>query len=148
MAPPKAYGPGDDHWKNEEDVVMVVDDEPPMRRIIAMCLSRGGYKVLEATSAHDAVDILHTHLPPVRLLLTDLWMPDMDGLSLIREARQTAPELPILAMTGMASHRSLDDILLSFGVAALLLKPFSPKHLLESVHAAIEEQEHHPHDPH
>ena len=77
--------------------VLLVEDEPINRRILAKILSRFVTTVVEAVDGLDALEKLQTHTPD--LIITDLNMPKMDGLSLIRRLRQTGNRVPILVLS-------------------------------------------------
>lgn len=80
--------------------VLVVEDEFLIRLTLAEALSDDGFEVLEAESGADALSLLRRH-PNIRLLLTDVQLPGgLDGRSLAREARETAPNLAVILMSG------------------------------------------------
>ena len=120
------------------ELILVVDDEKPVRMTLATMLKVHGYKVLQAASATDALEIVRCGEAKVDLLITDMRMPEIDGLSLIGTLRPLLPGLRIIASTGRPDP-NLDEKLIELGVAALLVKPFGRIALLEAVHAALHE---------
>jgi CheY-like chemotaxis protein len=81
--------------------ILVVDDHPSMIKTLADILVMKGFVVFAAFSGVEAVEILrHQHID---ILLTDVKMPDMDGLTLFRETRKTHPDLPTFLMTAYAA---------------------------------------------
>ena len=92
-------------------------------------LHRSGHDVREAANGRDGV-ALHRERP-ADLVITDLFMPEQDGIETIQQIREFAPETPLLAMSGGGSRGntdSLEDAEL-FGADAVLMKPFSPEDL-------------------
>src|SRR6266849_3062706 len=78
--------------------ILVIDDEPQMRRLIGRILNGAGHIVHEANNGKDGIDLFHRVHPA--LVITDIVMPDMEGIEMIRELHQEAPEIPILAISG------------------------------------------------
>src|SRR5690606_30759843 len=111
--------------------VLVVDDEPSVRRVAAGMLAQQGYAVMEATTGSEAVGHLRT-TPAIRAVLLDLSMPGMSGEETAHELRQVVPELPIIIMSG---HGDM-DAMARFApgeVAGFVSKPFTPEGLAERV---------------
>lgn len=104
--------------------VLVIDDEDGIRRALRTVLERAGYRVREARSGLDALQLWHEEGSD--LVITDIHMPGMDGLDTIRELHALSPDLPVIAVSGsgeMASRDLLDDAGLS-GSIRTLDKPF------------------------
>ncbi len=72
--------------------LLVVDDEPPMRRLLRTSLSAQGYRVLEAATGHQALDLLARET--LEVVLLDLGLPDLDGLEVIRRLRASNATIP------------------------------------------------------
>jgi DNA-binding NtrC family response regulator len=87
-----------------EGTVLIVDDEPDMVENCARILRRSGYHCLTATDPHRALALLESDAPD--LLLTDLKMPGMDGMELLRRARDLDPSLPVIMITAFATIES------------------------------------------
>ena len=104
--------------------ILVVDDEEPLRILVARGLSLDGHSCLTAADGAEALDILLAEEGRFDLLLTDIRMPLMDGIALALAAKQRFPELTIMLMTGYAEQRerakSLETI-----VAEVMAKPFT-----------------------
>jgi len=119
--------------------VLVVDDIDVVRLTLRKFLERGGHKVTECGSADEAEDLLRRWTPDI--VVTDLWMPGRDGLSLIRTLRQGRVRLPVLAITGgapgLSQASSLDEARLA-GADRVLMKPVGIQELLSSVQDALE----------
>jgi CheY-like chemotaxis protein len=114
--------------------ILVVDDDPDVRWIIAQDLQEIGYLVTEADSGRAALAILEQDMP-CDLMVTDLVMPGLSGLDTMRLARRTRPDLQVLFASGYADLSRFGDNLASH---ALLKKPFKPETLAEAVRTALE----------
>jgi two-component system cell cycle sensor histidine kinase/response regulator CckA len=103
--------------------VIIVDDDPYVRRSISRTLRSRGYNVFEAGDGRTALQLLRVHGKDVRLLVTDVVMPGMDGQTLVEIARRRRPSLPVLFISGYT-----DDAVLQHGVkradVSILEKPF------------------------
>ncbi len=109
--------------------VLLVEDEPTVRSVAERALTRHGYTVITADSGEDALEIVARN-EPIDLLISDVVMPGMDGPTMVREARQSRPELKILFMSGYAEEqlrKSIDIENVNF-----LPKPFSVVELAEA----------------
>jgi len=111
-------------------VVLIVDDEEPIREIERRILLQGGYSVIEASSAAEALDTLHDG-KPIDLLIADLDMPEVSGDEMVRRIRTLRPDLKVLYVTGHID-RLMDTRPLWDG-EAFLDKPFSMTGLVEAV---------------
>ncbi len=117
--------------------ILVVDDERITRRVAYRILSEEGYRVFEAASADEALSVLDMAHRYVHLVVLDVVMPVVDGVSLGRDIMEHWPGLKLLYMSAypaevLAAHR-LDDLQVRF-----LAKPFTRAELLAKVHDALE----------
>ena len=80
--------------------VLLVEDEDPVRLFSARALRNKGYKVIEAKSGEAALEVIHRATEQIDLLVTDVVMPRMDGPGLIREVRQTHPDMKVIFISG------------------------------------------------
>jgi len=107
-----------------DGVVLLVEDEAPVRAFASRALSHRGFKVVEAANAEEALDLLEDDDLKVDVFVTDVVMPGLDGPSWVREARASRPEVPVVFMSGYA-----EDVFKSQGAriesSAFLAKPFS-----------------------
>ena len=118
-----------------QTVILIVDDNPAMAITMADVLGIKGYAVYAAFSGIEALEILANH--EVHILLTDVVMPDMDGVTLYRKTRMTYPRLITFLMTAYAA----DDIIqqgLAEGIKTVLTKPVDFGLLLNLI-AAVEQ---------
>jgi CheY-like chemotaxis protein len=111
-------------------VVLLVDDEPDFRLMTRVLLEKHDFQVIEADNGADALDHLSRH--QVSVVITDLYMPSMGGIDLIRHLRQHRPDISsIVAVTGKWHLRSEARALAaSVGAHNVLMKPFSLQELL------------------
>jgi excisionase family DNA binding protein len=101
--------------------ILVVDDEVAIRDLLAKTLALAEYDVDVAPEGRTAVERLRGST--YDLLITDLRMPGVDGLSVIREARRFRPDLPVVIITGFSTETSAIEAI-NLGVAGYLTKPF------------------------
>ncbi|MFZ0960183.1 MAG: ATP-binding protein, partial [Terriglobia bacterium] len=114
------------------ETILVVEDEPGVRRFIQGVLQSEGYRVLEAADGASASQIAASESGPIHLLLTDLVMPGMGGADLAVSFAKLRPEAPILLMSGY-SDRALGSV----PVDAMIEKPFTPRALLHCVRETL-----------
>ena len=117
--------------------VVVADDEPGLRLLLVATLSGAGYEVLQATNGLEAVRLCEGG--KVDLLLTDLVMPDHEGLETIRKMRQERPDIPVVAMSGAFDGGFL-EVARAMGAAAVIQKPFTPDQVVQVVSRVIDER--------
>ena len=117
--------------------ILLVEDEPMVRTVAERALTRHGYKVLTANNGEEALEIVDRG-DEIALLISDVVMPLMDGPTMVREARKTRPDLPILFMSGYAEEQLRKSI--DIANVAFLPKPFSVKELAEAVRRALVEK--------
>ncbi len=114
-------------------LVLVVEDEPEMRRFIRAALTSHGYRIVEAASAQEALRLATSHLPEVILL--DLGLPDGDGIDLTRQFREWS-RTPIIVLS--ARGREDDKVsALDAGADDYLTKPFGVNELLARMRVAL-----------
>ncbi len=114
--------------------VLIVDDEEPIRQLLAAQLRQEGYSVLQARDGETALSLLERN--PVDVAIVDIVMPGKDGIQTITNLRITHPDVRIVAMSGdidSAVYLTAADRL---GVRQRLKKPFSHEQLLEALEAS------------
>lgn len=119
------------------ETILVVDDEPRVRNQICRALKPGGYTILSAENAEDAIAIGDAHPGPIHLLLTDLIMPDLRGPDLAQRIRRRRPEIKVLYVSGFVGHDAADLPSLSPG-DAFLPKPFARDALAAKVREQLD----------
>ena len=117
--------------------IVVADDEPGLRLLLVATLSGAGYEVLQAGNGLEAVRLCEGG--KVDLLLTDLVMPDHEGLETIRKMRHDRPDIPVVAMSGAFDGGFL-EVAKAMGAAAVIQKPFTPDQVVKVVGRVIEER--------
>jgi DNA-binding NtrC family response regulator len=117
--------------------ILVVDDEPGVRRFACQALQRGGYATIEAEDGAEALRILECATPPIGLVLSDIRMPRLDGVQLERTCRERWPTLPVLLMSGEVT-RDWVVRLVREGAPTLIRKPFQVDTLLQAVRSILE----------
>jgi len=116
--------------------VLVADDEASIRELLSKTLALADYEVDVAHDGRAALERLRT--TQYDLLITDLKMPGVDGLSVIREARRYRPDLPIIIITGFSTEASAIEAL-NLGVSGYLTKPFRVPKVLAAAAKALGE---------
>lgn len=116
--------------------VLVVDDEEGIRDLLSKTLALADYEVDLAPDGRTALDRLR--LVQYDLLITDLRMPGVDGLTVIREARRLKAELPVIIITGYSSEASAIEAI-NLGVQGYLTKPFRVPRVLAAASKALGE---------
>jgi DNA-binding NtrC family response regulator len=118
---------------NRSAAILVVDDDEFILEFVRLLLVGAGYLVLTAQNGEEAWALIAGNKHAIRLLLTDVVMPDsFDGFELAERVRKQQPDLPILLMTGAALQEYPSAVLLAWQ-PMLLRKPFSPDRLLTFV---------------
>src|SRR5947209_8774332 len=119
--------------------ILVIDDDPVMLRVITLTLEATGHAVLTYQKARRGLDHVGREHPD--LLITDIFMPEVDGLEIVRRAHALQPEMPILAMSGGSSLDQADylEVAQTFGASSILAKPFRPAELVEMVSQLLEQ---------
>jgi len=116
--------------------ILVVDDEAGIRELLAKTLAVAEYDVDLAAGGQEALERLHRE--QYDLVITDLRMPGVDGLTLIREARRFMPQLPIIIITGYSTEASAIEAI-NLGVNGYLTKPFRVPKVLSVAAKALGE---------
>jgi two-component system response regulator AtoC len=122
----------------ERKQVLIVDDEPNLRKILSAQLTRDGYDVLTAEDGERGLQVLREH--HIDLVLTDLKMPKVDGMTLLKRALEEDPELPIVLIT---AHGTIDTAVeaLKRGAFDFVTKPFDKDEVRQIVAKALKTRE-------
>ena len=123
-----------------EKHILFVDDSPTMRASVSFCLRNAGYRVTEAADGKDALQKLRSIEDKGQspaLIITDINMPEMDGITFISKVKETGLKfLPILVLTTEAGESMIEKGRAA-GVSGWLLKPFQPEQLLWAVKKVV-----------
>jgi CheY-like chemotaxis protein len=118
--------------------ILVVDDEPAFRRTVRSIVEKAGHTVTEAEDGQHALVLFAAET--VDLVLTDIIMPNQEGVETIGELRRRRPNLPIIAMSGGGSTGG--DLFLSLasalGATRTLAKPIRQSDLIEAINACLQ----------
>lgn len=116
--------------------ILVVDDDPLLLRMTQIVLDGLGYRVLLASSGRQALETIDAEGGRLDLVVLDLRMPDMDGMTVLREARTRFPSLRVLLVTGFASDNVLQQLDES-GAVGVLEKPYDVDTFADAVQKAL-----------
>lgn len=117
--------------------ILVVDDEASIREVLSKTLALAEYDVDIANDGQSALERLRA--AEYDLLITDLKMPGVDGLTVIREVRRSNPDMPIIIVTGYSTESSAIEAI-NLGVSGYLTKPFRVPRILAAAAKALGEQ--------
>ncbi len=116
--------------------ILLVEDQPEVRRLAAIVLRSHKYTVFEAADAQEALAILQQAPGPIHLLLTDMVMPGLSGPELLEKVKRFYPGIKVLFMSGYTEHVILKNGVIA-GDAAYIDKPFTARSLAEKVREAL-----------
>ncbi len=122
-------------YRGAGEGILLVDDEPFVLEAAREALEQLGYRVYPATQGREALEQLEAHAADIRAVITDLVMPEMDGLALIRAIRERWPELPVVASSGLHGGRA--DAARQAGACAFLHKPYTAEKLAAILHQVL-----------
>jgi UDP-3-O-acyl N-acetylglucosamine deacetylase len=133
---PEVSNRGVEEVEPQGKTILVIDDEEGIRETVREILSDEGYRVFDAEDGSKAMDLIRQVHPQVVLL--DIWMPEMDGIGLLREIKQSEPDLPVIIISGHGNiHTAVTTAKL--GAFEFIEKPLSLDDLLGTVRRALGE---------
>jgi len=114
--------------------ILIVDDEPNVRRVLATLLEQAGYAAIRAASGAQALDLVRAQDPD--LVLTDLQMPEMDGIELLARLSESFPEIPVIVLT---AHGTVENAVeaMKRGAHDFLTKPFDKTQVVDLIARAL-----------
>jgi len=121
-----------------QNSVLIVDDELHTREICCDFLEEGQFKVESASNGKEALEILSKK--NFQILLSDIQMPEMDGIDLLKESRRLYPEMDVILMTAYGGLPTAIEAI-RFGAYDYITKPFSRDFLMNRVHKCLEKSE-------
>ena len=110
--------------------ILIVDDEPLVRQTLSEWMRRKNFQVFEAEGGRQALEMIRTGDPDI--VISDVVMPGMDGIQLLKEARAVKADTPFLMISGYPSRSTAVDIM-KYGASDYLPKPFTPEELTRRV---------------
>jgi two-component system chemotaxis response regulator CheY len=108
--------------------ILVIDDSPAIRQQVSLCLTQGGYEVVEATDGRDAL----TKTDAVALAICDVNMPGMNGIEFVKEMSQRGSKVPIVMLTTEGRPELVAEAKKA-GAKGWMVKPFKPEQLIQVV---------------
>ena len=116
-------------------LILIVDDEARMRKLIKDFLIAKNYKIIEAKDGEEALEVFETNKEKINLVILDVMMPKIDGWTVLRKIRQES-KVPVIMLTARVEEQ---DELFGFelGVDEYISKPFSPKILVARIQAIL-----------
>jgi CheY-like chemotaxis protein len=119
--------------------ILVIDDHTELRQMLRRILEREGYEVVEAADGKEGIELYRQ--VPTDLIITDVVMPEKDGVETIRELKRDFPDVRVIAVSG--GGRTLDaqyclSAMKALGALCMLTKPFGRRELLEAVHKVLD----------
>lgn len=121
----------------QDELILLVEDEENIRSMLQRALNQHRYRVLVASDGAEALGVFAGHAAEVKLVITNVSMPVMDGARMVRELRRLDPKLPVIAMSGLSTHR--EEFAREFGsTLSFLAKPFEPDYALRLVRTALD----------
>jgi CheY-like chemotaxis protein len=115
--------------KGNGERILVIDDEPAIRKITYIILTKNGYEAFLASDGREAIELFKQHQDAIKVVVTDLMMPKMDGPATIRALREIRPDIKTITITGLGEESKMADAKAA-GSDAFLNKPFTSEQLL------------------
>lgn len=119
--------------------ILLIDDDPAIRAVFKEYLEGRGYDVDVATDGKEGLSALNARKPD--LVITDVMMPEKDGVEVVLELRESHPDLPVIAISGGMRIAPLDflPMIKKFGAYRVFYKPVDPEELLSAVREMLAE---------
>jgi CheY-like chemotaxis protein len=125
-------------WGNGE-LILIVDDEPLIQQVTQTSLEDRNYRTLVASDGIEAIALYAEHKDEISVVLMDMMMPSMDGLTALRTLHRLNPKLQAIATSGLASNNQLAEAT-GIGIKAFLPKPFTAKELLNTLGKVLNQE--------
>ncbi|MEE4359807.1 MAG: response regulator [Desulfococcaceae bacterium] len=113
--------------------ILIIDDEKRIRILLRIMLEKEGYNILEAENGEEGIRLFHSHTPD--LIISDIIMPEKEGVETICELRRSNPEVKIIAISGGGRHLAEDYLPLAkeLGAVKIMRKPIFREDLIQTV---------------
>jgi CheY-like chemotaxis protein len=122
--------------QTSQDTLLFVDDEPLMTNLFETFMGKRGFHVLTAASGAEALQIVEREKDNIQLILTDMSMPGMDGLTLARELAILAPAMPIMLATG--HDADIESTAGLSNIVSVVRKPYQNRVLAEQIREVLD----------
>ncbi|MBI4509299.1 MAG: sigma-54-dependent Fis family transcriptional regulator [Deltaproteobacteria bacterium] len=131
---------------SEPVTILVADDEPSLRRVLSAILAREGYEILQAADGEEAIELLRREEWGASAVITDLKMPRLDGMGVLRRVALEAPDIPVIIIT---AHGTVDNAVeaVKAGAFDYIEKPFEKELIRQVVAKAVKQSEAQRHAP-
>ncbi|WP_298375446.1 response regulator [Azospirillum sp.] len=118
--------------------VLIIDDDDMVRTMLLRTVTRGGHEAFGARDGVEGIARFREH--PADLVITDIFMPNQEGLATIMELRRRTPDLKIIAISGGGARASLDvlPVAEALGAQKTLRKPFTPAEVMKAINEVLE----------
>ncbi len=128
--------------RESEGFVLVVDDEPDVRKVVRMTVEKAGYDVVEAEDGEQAIEEIKKgeHSILLSLIITDIRMPNKNGIDVMNYYQKEWPSVPVIVLTGFPDL-DMAIAMLQHGVVDYLVKPVEAEKLRASVTQALEQRQ-------
>ncbi|MFN6583745.1 MAG: GAF domain-containing protein [Aulosira sp. ZfuVER01] len=136
LANPESTSLNQELLQGQGELILVVDDEAPIREITKTSLEKSNYRVLTANDGLEAIAIYLQHKEEISAVLMDMMMPEMDGLTTIRVLKQINPQVLMIAASGLTDSSQYNSAV-GTDVQAFLAKPYTLQELLNTLHGLL-----------
>ncbi len=127
------------HTNSSMKRILVIDEQAKLRWVLRQILEREGYEVVEAGDGKEGIELYRQ--APADMIITDVVMPEKDGIEIIRELKRDFPDVRVIAISGGSRTLGAQYCLAAMkalGALYVLTKPFGRKELLEAVHEFLD----------
>jgi len=120
----------------KKETILVIDDDEAMREYVCFVLEKAGFKVFSAKDGNEGISTADSHTPDV--IITDLVMPEMEGIETIKKLRTLHPKCGIVAMSGAVNSDTYLAMAQCLGANTVLQKPFARSQVENAVRITLE----------
>jgi PAS domain S-box-containing protein len=118
------------------ELILVVDDEAAVRRLVGAILSRNGYRTLTAGEGREGLTLFEANRKEIKLVVSDLMMPQLDGLGMLRALKKLQPDIKSIIITGLGEENRIAEARAA-GANMILSKPFTSDQLLHDINQLL-----------
>lgn len=123
-----------------QELILIVDDEPLIQQVTQAALEAHNYRTLTANDGIEAVALYAEHKHEISLVLMDMMMPSMDGLTAVRTLQKLNPQVRVIAISGLNANNQLAESA-GLGIKAFLAKPYMAKELLDTLQKILHSEQ-------